>query len=74
MSGVEVKKLLYKLTKNDELNNKSIQIIAAMQNPCLFLEIYRRDLYKQGLDGRIRNCSDVKIDQDKYPLIYGTVR
>ena len=70
MSGVEVKKLLYKLTKKDELSKKTIQIIAAMQSPCLFLEIYRLNLYKQGLDGRINTCKDLKIDQDKYPLIH----
>ena len=70
MSGVDVMELLYKLRRNDTLDKKTIQIIAATQNPCLFLEIYKRDLYKKGLDSRIKTCSDLKIDQDKYPLIH----
>ncbi|MEA3332186.1 MAG: hypothetical protein U9Q58_01125, partial [Pseudomonadota bacterium] len=70
MSGVEVKELLYKLTKNDTLDNKTIQIVAAIQNPCLFLKIFKRDLYRQGLDSRIKTCSDLKIDKDKYPFIH----
>lgn len=70
MSGLEIKDLVYDLTKRNDLNKKTLQIVAAMHNPCSFFQTYKQNLYEKGLDRRIKTCQDIIVDRKKYPCLH----
>jgi len=70
MSGLEIKDLVYDLTKRDDLDKKTLQIVAAMHNPCSFFQTYKQNLYEKGLDRRIKTCQDLYVDKKMYPYLH----
>ena len=70
MSGLEIKDIVYDLTKRDDLDKKTLQIVAAMHNPCSFFQTYKQNLYEKGLDRRIKTCPDIIVDRKKYPCLH----
>lgn len=70
MSGLEIKSLVYDLTKRDDLDKKTLQIVASMHNPCSFFQTQKHNLYEKGLDRRLKTCRDLIVDKKLYPYLH----
>ena len=70
MSSLEIKDHIYDLTKKNDIDKKTIQIVASMHDHCIFFKTNKLDLYKKGLDRRITNCQNISLDETAYPHLY----
>lgn len=71
--SLEIKKVIKQLTKEDGVNTRAVTIIASIDNPCLFLDKFKDELYKKGMLRNIRSCKDLVVDKGKYPNLYELV-
>lgn len=67
MSSLEIKSIIYKVTKLSDLNPQTITIVASMHSPCYYFYRIKDELYLKGLDRRIDTCKDLALDGNKYP-------
>jgi hypothetical protein len=72
-SSAEIRKLISQITKQDRINTKAVAIIASINNPCLYFDTFKDDLYKKGMSKNLRSCKDLRIDKSKYPLLFELV-
>jgi hypothetical protein len=70
MTSLDIKNVVYKVTKRSSLDKETIFIVASMNDYCYYLKYKEEDLYFKGLDRRIKNCTDIAIDRKKYPYLY----
>ena len=65
-SSLEIKSIIYRLTKRDDLDKKTLKIVGSLHSVCIYLDAYQSELYEKGMGRWISSCSDVKVDKTKY--------
>jgi len=66
----DIKKVINRLTKQDAINAKGIKIIASMNNPCVYLKMFKDELHKKGVTRNLESCDDFIINKERYPNLY----
>jgi hypothetical protein len=66
-SSLEIKSIIYRLTKRDDLDKKTLKIVGSLHSVCTYLDAYQSELYEKGMGRWISYCSDVQVDKTKYP-------
>lgn len=74
MTSIQVREVLTKVTGEPEVNIKCVSIVAAMNNQCIYLDLFRKDLYERGMDRNITSCSSIYIDAGRSPAIDSWMR
>ena len=72
-SSNNIRKLIGEITKQDRIDTNTVAIIASMNEPCVYFDTFRDDLYEKGMTRNIRSCKELRINQSKYPLLFHLV-